>query len=69
VTAAVVGVIATLALFFLAHIAQPVAGGPIDWKALVIAAAAAVALLRYKAGVIPVICGCAVAGLVLSSLA
>jgi chromate transporter len=69
VTAAVVGVIGTLALFFLEHIAQPVAGGPIDVRALAIAAAAAVALLRYKVGVIPVIAGCALAGLVLSSLA
>jgi chromate transporter len=64
VTAAVVGVIASLALFFLVHIARAKAGG-IDWIALLIAAAAAVALLRYKAGVIPVIGACALAGLVL----
>jgi chromate transporter len=63
ITAAVVGVIASLALFFLVHIARPVAGGPVDVAALVIAAAAAVALLRYKVGVIPVIAGCAAAGL------
>jgi chromate transporter len=66
ITAAVVGVIGSLALFFLMHIARPAAGGPMDWAALVIAAAAAVALLRYKVGVIPVIAGCALAGLVLS---
>jgi chromate transporter len=66
ITAAVVGVIGSLALFFLVHIAQPQAGGPIDIAALVIAAAAAVALLRYKVGVIPVIAACAAAGLVLS---
>jgi chromate transporter len=65
ITAAVVGVIASLALFFLVHIARPVAGGPVDVAALVIAAAAAVALIRYKAGVIPVIAACAFAGLVL----
>ena len=69
VTAAVVGVIASLALFFLIHIAWPpaTAGAPArapDWMALAIAAAAAVALLRYKVGVIPVIGGCALAGLV-----
>jgi len=64
VTAAVVGVIASLALFFLVHIAQAKSGG-IDWVALAIAAAAAVALLRYKVGVIPVIGACALAGLVL----
>jgi chromate transporter len=63
ITAAVVGVIASLALFFLVHIARPVAHGAVDWAALLIAAAAATALLRYKAGVIPVIAGCALAGL------
>ena len=70
ITAAVVGVIASLALFFLVHIALPGrAGGTglsrIDGLALLLAAGAAVALLRYKAGVIPVIAACALAGLVL----
>jgi chromate transporter len=69
ITAAVVGVIASLALFFLAHIAfTPAAGAPgsrVDLAALGLAAAAAVALLRYKVGVIPVIAGCALAGLAL----
>jgi chromate transporter len=70
VTAAVVGVIASLALFFLVHIAWPPgrAGVPApapDWVALAIAAAAAIALLRYKVGVIQVIAGCALTGLVL----
>jgi chromate transporter len=68
ITAAVVGVIASLALFFIAHIAiRTGATGPfvsqLDWVALAIAAAAAVALLRYKQGVIPVIAACALAGL------
>jgi chromate transporter len=68
VTAAVVGVIASLAVFFLANIAwQPgrANGPPLDWVSLVIAAVAAFALFRYKLGVIPVISGCAVAGLAL----
>ena len=67
ITAAVVGVIASLALFFLAHIAQdrPTPGWPVDWVALGIAAAAAVALFRFKAGVIPVITACAVTGMLL----
>ena len=66
ITAAVVGVIASLALFFLVHIAQrPAPAGGVDFVALGLAAAAAVALLRFKLGVIPVIAGCAVAGLVL----
>jgi chromate transporter len=70
ITAAVVGVIASLALFFIAHISRPerargllVHG--IDVAALALAALAAVALFRWKVGVIPVIAGCAVAGLVL----
>ncbi len=68
ITAAVVGVIASLALFFIAHIAiNPRASGlfgtHIDVVALVIAAAAALALLRYKQGVIRVIVACALAGL------
>jgi chromate transporter len=67
ITAAVVGVIASLALFFLAHIAQdrPTPGWPVDLVSLAIAAGAAVALLRFKAGVIPVIAGCAVLGMAL----
>ena len=69
VTAAVVGVIASLALFFLAHIAWHTPAGAasaqVDWVALALAAVAAVALLRFKLGVIPVIAGCALAGLVL----
>jgi len=68
ITAAVVGVIASLALFFIAHIAvRPGVTGAfpanLDGVALAIAAAAAIALLRYKAGVIPVIGMCALAGL------
>jgi chromate transporter len=64
ITAAVVGVIASLALFFLVHIARPEGGGW-DWAALAICAAASVALLRFKTGVIPVIAACALAGLAL----
>jgi chromate transporter len=64
VTAAVVGVIASLALFFLVHIARP-AGGGWDGVALAICAGASIALLRFKAGVIPVIAACAIAGLLL----
>ncbi len=65
ITAAVVGVIASLALFFLAHIAQarPTPGWPVDLASLAITVAAAIALLRYQAGVIPVIAACGGAGL------
>jgi chromate transporter len=70
ITAAVVGVIASLALFFIVHIAQGTGAGGlfglnIDVAALALAFAAAVALLRYQWGVIPVITGCALAGLAL----
>ena len=67
ITAAVVGVIANLALFFIAHIAiRTGASGPfplnIDWMALLLALAAGVALIRFKTGVITVIVLCALAG-------
>jgi chromate transporter len=67
ITAAVVGVIGSLALFFLLHIARdvPTPGWPVDIASLAIAAAAAVALLRFKAGVIPVIAACALVGMAL----
>ena len=70
ITAAVVGVIANLAIFFVAHIAiSTSASGPfgsqIDWAALLLAAAAGVALIRFKMGVVPVIVASALAGLVL----
>ncbi|MGB4117909.1 MAG: chromate efflux transporter [Polaromonas sp.] len=66
VTAAVVGVIANLALFFIAAVARPFgAGGAIDWVALAMVAAAALALWYLKWGVIRVIAVAAVTGLVL----
>jgi chromate transporter len=67
ITAAVVGVIGSLALFFLVHIARarPTFGTPVDLVSLAIAAAAAFALFRFKAGVIPVIAACALVGMVL----
>jgi chromate transporter len=66
----VVGVIASLALFFIAHIAylkeaKGLLGLNIDVLALALAALAAVALLRYKVGVVKVIAACAMAGLAL----
>jgi chromate transporter len=67
ITAAVVGVIASLGVFFLQHIAWPVPGGPLDLAALAIAALAAIALVRFKAGVIPVIAACAVLGVLLKT--
>ncbi len=66
ITAAVVGVIGSLALFFIAHVAWPGGvGARIDWAALALVAAAAFALARLRWGVIPVIGLCAVVGLAL----
>jgi len=68
ITAAVVGVMASLALFFIVHIvggtrAIALFGLKIDVLALALMALAALALLRYKVGVMPVIGACALAGL------
>jgi chromate transporter len=64
ITAAVVGVILNLALFFAWHVLWPRGfGGGFDWIPALIGAGALVALLRYKAGVMPVIGACALLGL------
>jgi len=70
VTAAVVGVIANLALFFIAAVAYPAGAGvdfysQPDWVALALVVAAALALWRLKWGVIRVIGAAALAGLLL----
>ena len=67
ITAAVVGVIVNLAMFFAVHVLWP-AGVPgrLDAVSALIGAAAAIALFRYKVGVIPVILACAGAGLALT---
>jgi chromate transporter len=64
ITAAVVGVIVNLAAFFAWHVFWPAGSWPYgaDPVAIVIGAAAALALFRYKAGVIPVILLAAAAG-------
>jgi len=61
----VVGVIANLAVFFAYHVFWP-RGGPNDfeWPAALIALAAGIALFQLPTGVIPIIAGCAAAGLV-----
>jgi len=67
ITAAVVGVIANLAVFFALHVFWPagVAAAP-DWKSALIAGAAAIALFAFRLGVVPVILGCGVAGVLVS---
>jgi len=64
ITAAVVGVVLNLTLFFGYHVLWPTGfGGPFDAVSALIALGAAVALLRYKRGVVEVIAACAVVGL------
>ena len=65
ITAAVVGVIVNLALFFAYHVFWPTGlGSAVDWLSVVLVAVASVAIFRFKVGVIPVILGCGLAGLV-----
>ncbi|MGE5384250.1 MAG: chromate efflux transporter [Betaproteobacteria bacterium] len=65
ITAAVVGVILNLALFFAYHVLWPQGfGGTFDWPSALIALGAAVALIRYRQNVILVIGACAALGLV-----
>ena len=74
ITAAVVGVILNLAVFFAWHVLWPDAteiapfSGSFDVFSLLISCAALVALWRYKVGIITVIGACAIAGLGYSAL-
>jgi chromate transporter len=64
ITAAVVGVILNLACFFGYHVIWPNGfGGHLDWPSALIALAAAIALFRFKRGVIEVLIGCGLIGL------
>jgi chromate transporter len=66
ITAAVVGVIVNLAVFFAYHVLWPGGlGGRFEWAAAALGIGAAVALFRFKAGVVPVIGGCGALGLAL----
>ena len=72
ITAAVVGVILNLAVFFAWHTFWPQGnkatpfGGPFEWLPVVIAIVAFVALWKYKADIMKVIGVCAALGLALS---
>jgi len=61
ITAAVVGVMASLAVFFARHVFFT--NGGADWSSLLLAAAALAALMRWRAGLIPVIAACGALGL------
>jgi chromate transporter len=72
ITAAVVGVILNLAVFFAWHTFWPKAteaapfAGPFEWLPVLIALAAVVALWKYKADIMKVIGACALLGLALT---
>lgn len=74
ITAAVVGVILNLAVFFTWHVwwpqgkAQDVFAGGIDFAAVAITLAATLALTRFKVNVIWVMVGCGFAGYILTAL-
>ena len=66
ITAAVVGVILNLALFFAYHVWWPQGfGGPFDAPSAAITLVALVALFRFRLGVMPLLGLCALAGLAL----
>jgi chromate transporter len=70
ITAAVVGVIASLALFFAYHVFWPNGFETrTEWPSLLLAAVATLAIFRYKASVIPVILVCGVSGMIFKLLA
>jgi len=69
ITAAVVGIIANLALFFAYHVFRPSGAVSVDWLSVLLAAIAMIALFRFKVGVIPVILGCGIIGMVLMQFA
>ena len=68
ITAAVVGVIVNLAVFFAWHVWWPAAtrdapvSGQFEWFSMLLTIAASIALMRYKANVIAVIIACGALG-------
>jgi len=67
VTAAVVGVILNLAVWFGLHVIFP-ATGKVDWFAVAICLVAFIGMLRWKWSVIPVVFGSGLAGLIFKFL-
>ena len=79
ITAAVVGVVLNLAVWFVIHVifaeVRPFAAGPlrvdlpvlasVNWWALLFSVAAAVAVFRFKVGMIPTLAACSAAGVAL----
>ena len=69
ITAAVVGVIGSLAVFFAQHTFWPQGfGGSVDWLSIVIAIAALIGFVKFKRGAMETIAICALLGLALKTL-
>jgi chromate transporter len=66
VTAAVVGVVLNLAVWFAVHVVHPQTG--LDWFAISLGATALIAMVRWHLGVIPVIIAGGMIGLVYSAI-
>jgi chromate transporter len=67
ITAAVVGVILNLALFFAYHVFWPQGfGASIAWFSVLLSALAFIALIHYRVNVVPVIIACGTLGLLYS---
>lgn len=66
-TAAIVGVILNLAVWFALHVFFP-STGVIDWFAIALCAAAFVAMVRYRIDIIPVVLASGLLGLIYKSL-
>ena len=67
ITAAIVGVVLNLAVWFALHVFFP-ATGTMDWFAILLCIAAVVAMMRYKVDIIPVVIGAGILGLLYKSL-
>ncbi len=67
ITAAIVGVVLNLAVWFALRVFFP-AGDAIDWFAILLCAATFVAMLRYKIDIIPIVVGAGILGLLYKSL-
>ena len=64
ITAAVVGVVINLAVFFAYHVLWPQGfAGNFEWFSVLIGVAAFIALFRFKLGIVTVLAACAVVGL------
>jgi chromate transporter len=63
VTAAIVGVVLNLAVWFGLHVFLP-AGKGMDWLAITLCVSAFVALLRFKLDIIPVVIGAGILGVI-----